>query len=484
MSTSIYLFAGTYTWGQFAPVFYLVGLAVLLLLADSFLPRLNKQVFPIIGAIGAFVTGCFMFKGAYASPVGLVVCMATALALVMLREYRAVAYASVAGGSQEDGSAELTPLMLIACAGACALTQARDLVMLFVSLETLTLSSYAMAGYFRRNQGSIEAGVKYLILGAVSTGMLVMGAAWYIGSTGTFLLMQPGVYETALISPFCTGFLVAMGLLLAGAFFKVGAVPMHTWIPDVYQGAPTPVSAFLAVASKMAGFMVLLQLCAPLVQVKAGSPVLVAPLQQALAVVAALTLLVGNLGAIRQTNVKRLLGYSSIGQAGFILIFFAALQRTLFTDVWYYMVVYGLATMAAFFAVAQVRMQRGSEELSAFNGLGKTNPRIAFLLTVAFASLAGVPLTGGFLAKWGSFRALISSVQQGDAGCMGCWLLPVMIICATAGFYYYFKVLRAMYWEAPREEDAPLAVSPATAVALTLCALALIGSGTLPLIFR
>ena len=478
---STYLISASYTWGQFAPVFYLVGLAILLLLADSFLPRLTKQAFPLIGAAGAFLAACFMLKGAYANPIGLLICVATALSLVMVREYRSVVYASVAGGEDEEGSGELSALLLIACAGACALTQAKDLVMLFVSLETLTLSSYAMAGYFRRNQGSIESGVKYLILGAVSTGMLVMGAAWYFGSTGTFML-NANLELAALSSPYlCTSFLVAYALLLAGAFFKVGAAPLHSWIPDVYQGAPTPVSAFLAVASKLAGFVVLVMLCMPIAQMRAAAPTLVQPIVHTLAVVAGVTLLIGNLGAIRQGNIKRLLGYSSIGQAGFILIFFVALRPTLFSEVWYYMMVYGLATMAAFYAAALVRLQRGSEEISAFRGLGKTNPRTAFLITVAFASLAGVPLTGGFLAKWSSFRSLLYAMQENT--CLGCWLLPIMIVCATAGFYYYFKVLRAMYWESPQEGDTPLTVSPITAAVLAVCALALICAGTLPLIF-
>lgn len=479
---STYLISASYTWGQFAPVFYLVGLAVLLLLADSFLPRLTKQAFPLIAAAGAFLAACFMLKGAYANPIGMIICAATALSLLMVREYRSVVYASVAGKNEEEGSGELSALMLIACAGACALTHARDLVMLFVSLETLTLSSYAMAGYFRRNQGSIEAGVKYLILGAVSTGMLVMGAAWFFGSTGSFRLVASSEFG-ALSSPYMgTSFLVAYALLLAGAFFKVGAAPLHSWIPDVYQGAPTPVSAFLAVGSKLAGFMVLLLLIMPIAQIRTSYPTLAQPIVHTLSVVAGLTLLIGNLGAIRQGNIKRLLGYSSIGQAGFILMFFVAMRpASIFSDVWYYMVVYGLATMAAFYATALVRMQRGSEEISAFRGLGKTNPRTAFLITVAFASLAGVPLTGGFLAKWSSFRSLFYAAQ--DTGCLLCWMLPVMIVCATAGFYYYFKVLRAMYWEKPSDDEAPLAVPPLTAAVLAFCALALICAGTLPLIF-
>ena len=482
MSTSTYLISAVYTWGQFAPVFCLVGLAVLLLLADSFLPRLPKQIYPIVGAIGSGVAACFMMGGAHANALGALVCGATALCLLMAWDYRAVVCASVAGGECEEGTAEFAALPLIATAGICALLQARDLIMLFVSLETLTLSSYALAGYFRRNQGSIEAGVKYLILGALSTGIFVFGAAWFFGTTGSFLLHHAFALN-ALSSPFfCTGFLVGLGMLLVGAFFKVGAAPLHTWIPDVYQGAPTPVSAFLAVASKVAGFVVLILLCDPLVQMgNTGAPLL-QPVVQALAVVTALTLLVGNLGAIRQQNAKRLLGYSSIGQAGFILVFFLMLNADLRFNVFFYMLAYGLATIAAFYAIGQLRLQRGHEEISAFRGLGKTNPRTAFLITVSFASLAGVPLTGGFIAKLLSFRAFVLAEHRWDF--LGWWLLPVMVVCATAGFYYYFKVLRAMYWEKPQEGETPVRFSPVCTAVLALSALGLVAMGTLPLIFN
>lgn len=482
MSTSTYIISSVYTWGQFTPVFCLVGLAVLILLVDTFLPRFPKQLHPIVGAIGAFITACFMLGGAHSNAFGFLACGATALSLLMAWDYRAMVCASVAGGDDEEGMAEFAALPLIACAGICALTQARDLIMLFASLETVTLSSYALAGYFRRNQGSIEAGVKYLVLGALSTGIFVFGAAWYFGTTGSFALDYR--LQTAALSNsfYCTGFLVALGMLLLGAFFKVGAAPMHTWIPDVYQGAPTPVSGFLAVASKVAGFMVLLLFFIPLSRMVPMGSALLQPIVSTMAVVAALTLLIGNLGAIRQSNVKRLLGYSSIGQAGFILIFFVGMGERLSSEVFFYLLMYGLATLPAFFAIAQLRIQRGHEEVSAFRGLGKTNPRAAFLITVLFASLAGVPLTGGFLAKFYSFRALVRLSLQGVS--IGWVLLPIAVVCAAAGFYYYFKVLRAMYWETPQEEDAPVRFSPVCSAVLALGAVALIAAGTVTLILR
>ncbi len=481
--------SASYTWSQFTPAFVLVGIACLILMADCFLPKFPKRAYALVAGLAAIITGCFLSRDAGMGSFAFLACIATGLCLLLAFDYTKVTADSIAGGDNEEGTSEFYALPLIATAGILALTQARDLIMLFVSLEVITLSSYVLAGYFRRNQGSIEAGVKYLILGAMSTGILVFGAAWYFGTTGTFML-EPFAIDNALrgvlVGPNAirTCFSLAFAFLLIGAFFKVGAAPMHMWIPDVYQGAPTPVSTFLAVASKTAGFVVL---CALLIPFNA----FVAPahpyagvvhlLVNVLAVVAAATLLIGNLGAITQHNAKRLLGYSSIGQAGFILAFFlnmgdAVLQLA---NVYSYLLAYTLATVAAFAAIAMVRTQRGSEDISAFRGLGKTNPRTAFLITVSFASLAGVPLTMGFLVKFQSFLALLNAMGNW-AGIT--WLLPVMIICAAAGFYYYFKVLRAMYWEKPQEGDKPLCVPGVTAGLLTACAVALILLGTLPLL--
>ncbi len=471
-----------YSWGQFAPAIALVVLAVLILMADCF-TRLPKRVYAIVAAVGATICAYFMNSAPYNSAFGTIACLATALVLLLAYDYHKVACASIGGADVEDGTTELYSLLLIACAGICSLVKARDIIMLFVSLEVVTLSSYVMAGYFRRNQGSIEAGVKYLVLGALSTGLLVFGAAWYYGTTGTFALNSGLIADlfSRQGAELLTGFYLAIGLLLLGAFFKAGAAPMQIWIPDVYQGSPTPVSAFLAVASKAAGFAVLAAIVMPLARLYPAFPARVGVIASGIAVAAAATLLVGNLGAISQNNAKRLLGYSSIGQAGFILVFFTniAAQNTIYC-VTSYLTAYMLATVAAFFAIAMVRTQRGSEEISAFRGLGKTNPRTAFLITVAFASLAGVPLTQGFLVKYYSFEAFVKAMEY-QSGLI--WLLPFMVVGAAAGFYYYFKVLREMYWEKPQEGDKPLQVPVVTAAVLTGCAIALIWLGTEPLMF-
>ena len=474
----------TYTWCQFTPAFALVGLAALLILADALLPKLPKRSFAVIGAIGTFIAAYLLYTGSQPDFLGCVAAIATGLSLLLAFDYTRVSCESISGSSSEEGTGEFYALPLVACAGILCLTQARDLIMLFVSLEVVTLTSYVLAGYFRRNQGSIEAGIKYLILGAMSTGILVYGIAWYFGMVGTFTLGQEVVLSAikggvASSPTLAVGFLVATAMLFAGAFFKVGAAPMHVWIPDVYQGAPTPTTAFLAVASKAAGFIVLCALVLPFAPFCVPGSMIGKLIIWCVALVAGATLIIGNLGALRQTNIKRLLGYSSIAQAGFIMVFFLNVNSILEHLVGQYLMAYALATLAAFYAVAMVRTQRGSEEIAAFRGLGKSNPRTAFLITVCFASLAGVPLTMGFMVKMYSFVTVISALGNWTGLC---WLLLIMVITAALGFYYYFKVIRAMYWEPAEPGHKPLQVPLCTGIVLTLCALALIYLGTLPLL--
>ena len=258
---------------------------------------------------------------------------------------------------------------------------------------------------------------------------------------------------------------------------------MHTWIPDVYQGAPTPISAFLAVASKVGGFVALVLVSLPLVQVHAVAGGMLRPVMQTLTVVAAATLLIGNLAAIPQQNMKRLLGYSSIGHAGFILVLATGLRSSMTPDIFFYLVAYAIATLALFYAVSQLRISRGHEEISVFRGLGRTHPRTSFLISVCLASLAGVPLTAGFLAKLLSFRSVVITMNGGGDR-LSLWLLVVMVICAAAGFYYYFKVLRAMYWETPDENESPVSFSPICTGVLTAAALVIILLGTVPLVIN
>ncbi|MEG2970692.1 MAG: NADH-quinone oxidoreductase subunit N [Akkermansia sp.] len=455
----------------YTPEFILVGIALVLLLADAFLKRIPKGAYGIIGALATLATLVFYTADIYTNLYPVLALISTALTLLLAVDFRSIINKSSNDSKTEEGTGEFFILPLIACAGITAMCKATDLVTLFVSLEVLTLTSYILVGYFRRNLGSLEASAKYLILGAISTAILVFGMAWYFGMTGTFQIGSD-VISATIRSGNSAGLYFSLALLLLGGAFKIGAVPMQMWIPDVYQGAPTPVTAFLSVTSKVAGFAFLTIILTPFAALSSPAIIFV------IALMTAATLLVGNLGAIAQNNMKRLLGYSSIAQAGFILPFFliaSPITKGYAINAGVYLAIYMVMTFGAFFALAMIRTQRGSEEISAFRGLGKTNPRLAFAITVMFASLAGTPLTAGFLAKMASFMHVIKLGQ------FGTWLLPIMIICAATGFYYYFKVIRSMYWEKPLPEDKPLRIPRLTAVILTAFVIFLLVAGIMPL---
>ena len=458
----------------YIPEFILAGLAMLLLLAETFCKKTPKFIFGLIGAAGTLAMLPFYMEGLYDNIYIILALVATAVTLLLSVDFRAVINLSSNDSKSQDGTGEFYILPLLACVGITSLCKASNLVELFVSLEVLTLSSFIMVGYFRRNLGSTEAGIKYLILGAVSTGFLVFGLAWYFGITGTFIYNET-IVSHALAGQTAPAMYLALAMLLLGTAFKIGAVPMQLWIPDVYQGAPTPVTAFLSVASKVAGFA-LFGIILGLNLLKDGSGDAFVSAGSTGALLAAATLLVGNLGAIPQTNLKRMMGYSSIAQAGFILpLFIGTVDGQLAPNAPFYLAVYLVMTFGAFFALAMIRIQRGSEEISAFRGLGKTNPRLALAVTIMFASLAGVPLTAGFFAKMISFVHVINTGLYLD------WMLPVMIVCAASGFYYYFKVIRSMYWDKPAENAEPVQVPAISGVMLAAFSIFIVLGGLMPL---
>jgi NADH-quinone oxidoreductase subunit N len=272
-----------------------------------------------------------------------------------------------------------------------------------------------------------------------------------------------------------TPLLFGIALVLIALGFKIGAVPMQAWIPDVYQGAPTPTTAFLSVGSKAAGFILLIRFLDPLLQ--AGSPVAPQVLVM-LGLMAGATLLFGNLAAIGQGNFKRLLAYSSIAHAGFLVLALAAWKPAndsglgSVQSVSFYLATYLLMTLASFFILAQVRIQDGSEEIQTLNGLGKRNPTLAIGLTLIMAALAGVPLTAGFLGKFFVFSLAVEAKLW--------WGVGLAVIGAAAGFYYYFKIIRAIWWEAPAANGKPLALPAITRACVVVLTLAVLVLGVWP----
>lgn len=391
----------------------------------------------------------------------------TILVLLLAVDFRKILARFTEGPESENGTGEFYALPVFACAGMMWLASAKDLAGAFVALELVTVTFYILVAYMRRNVGSLEAGVKYLILGALSTGFLVYGIAWVYGSTGTMNLMEIGNRLPHLSN--ATPLLFGVALVMVGLSFKIGAVPMQVWIPDVYQGAPTPTTAFLSVGSKAAGFILTIRFLEPFL----SSELTRGPVITLLLILACATLLFGNLAAIPQTNFKRLLAYSSIAHAGFLILALAAWQpETAISEgsakvVSFYLATYLLMTLGVFFALAQVRIQRDGEDIKDFNGLGKTNPQLALALTVLLAALAGVPLTAGFIGKFLVFSLAVEAKLW--------WGVGIAFIAAAAGFYYYFNVVRAMWWAAPANEKAIVlpAISKVCIAVLTIATLVL-----------
>lgn len=466
---------------------FLVLAGLVLLMLEAFVPKENKTSI-ILGAMAAVAIAFLMLF--FAEPPAIdnlemvrfysfdpvarffkgLTLIAAFLTLLLGVNYRSTLAKFTVNPGSEDGTGEFYCLLLFATAGMMWMASARDLVSLFVSLELTTISSYIMVGYMRRNVGSLEAGVKFLILGALSTGFLVYGIAWIYGATGTTDL---GLIGLAIDGGNRSYLLFGLALMLIALAFKVGAFPMHVWIPDVYQGAPTPTTAFLSVASKAAGFAVTLRVLAPFLD----SESLAEQTIFILAILAAATVLFGNLAALGQKNFKRLLAYSSIANAGFILMAVAgwnsdkSFNATSSEAVAFYLAIYLIMTFAAFFAMSAVQKAEGSDDIAAFEGLGDRHPTLALMLTIVMGALAGIPLTAGF---WGKFLAFQAAVNG------GLWL-PVVLgfVGVAAGFYYYFQIIRAMYWR-KSEKETPFKISGLSYAVIGVLTLLIVVLGFFP----
>ena len=354
----------------------------------------------------------------------------TMLVLVMMIDYAPVVRSSFPGS--HNGLGEFFAVPIFTCAGLMYLVSAIDFVFIFVSLELVTISFYVLVSFTRRNPLTLEAGVKYLVLSALSTAFLVYGIAWIFGATSQTNLQR---IAEALANPNTDhgAALFGMVLVLVALGFKIAAVPFQIWVPDVYQGAPTPVTAYLSVGSKAAGFVVLLRVLRPFLMLP--------QIQRLLVLIALLTLIYGNLAALPQGNLKRLLAYSSIAHAGYLLIGVVSLDAV---AVGFYLVAYLLMTLLSFAVLVIVAQQTG-DRISDFDGLATRSPFLAFAMLIGMISLAGVPFTAGFLGKFFIFYAAILQRQIA--------LVVVGVITVGCGFYYYLKVVRAMYWQSTAKID-------------------------------
>jgi len=331
-------------------------------------------------------------------------------------------------------------LLVLICTllGFFFLVSANDFLLLFISLEIVTLSFYILTAYAKGNLRSIEAGLKYLILGSLASAFFIYGVSLLYIETGSTSF--PAVRETFLANPRNPLMLLGALMILTALGFKVAAFPFQFWVPDVYEGAPTPTVSFLAVASKAAGFAILMRIVFTVLASFESQRALL------FSALAAMTLVYGNLGALVQTNIKRLFGYSSIGHAGYLLMGLAAGNTFGTSAILYYLVAYAFTTLSVFFVIALAGKYLQSDEMRAYNGLGQRSPFLAAVMFLALLSSAGVPPLAGFSGK---FFILLAAVQGGLA-----WLALLGALSVAVSLYYYLRIVHAMYFEESLRDEA------------------------------
>ncbi|OGN91812.1 MAG: NADH-quinone oxidoreductase subunit N [Chloroflexi bacterium RBG_13_48_17] len=463
------------------PELGLLGFAVMVILLDLFIKQ--KRVLAGISVAGVIVSAGFTVAmwgqtdvtifgrmlaiDNFALFFKLLMLLATGLIILASQDY-------VRKFQRFQG--EYYALLLLSAVGMMLLVAASDLISIYIALELTGISLYVLASFLKDRKSS-EAGLKYLLLGAVASAVLLYGMALVFGFTGMTCLMciaeyVQGMHVTGLVSN--PALLLAMVLLAAGFGFKIACFPFQMWVPDVYEGAPTPITAYLSVASKAAGFAVILRVFF----VALGSPEwLSLNWGMMFAVLSAITMTVGNVTAILQTNIKRMLGYSSIAQAGYIMVGLATVGMAVGHEALgqsgliFFLVSYAVTNLGAFIAVIAISNKIDSDEINKYTGMGKRAPLLAAALTLCLISLIGLPPTAGLIAKIYIFSG---AVQNGLL-----WLVIVAVINSAISAFYYLRVVKVMWAGAPASEEK-VPSSWALRTALGFCCFFVVLLGVIP----
>ena len=457
----------------YAPMMILVIMGCVILLAETFVHGTRRGGLAWLG-----VAGCIAALGAVAAQWGDAAQPETHFQGMLVVDRMALFLdgAFIAGGLitllfagpylREQGFefGEFYALVLFAVAGMTMVAHATHLVSLLIGIETMSLAAYVLTGCWRRSMRSSEAAMKYFLLGAFATGFLVYGMALVYGTTGGEM-SYAGINGKVAEASKAPMFFIGEYFILIALAFKVAAVPFHMWAPDTYEGAPTPVTGFMAAGVKAAAFGGILRL----LSTAFGNPLLVfdsTGWASILSVLAALTMTLGNFAALRQENIKRLLAYSSIAHAGYLLLGVAGAQPA----VLFYLVAYTFTTLGAFGVVAWIGSRKDERLfIDDWAGLGASRPAVALAMTIFLLSLGGVPPTGGFFAKFYLFRAAMESPQL-------YWLVVVGVLNSMVSIYYYLRIVVAMYFRDPVRPLAPIdSTSMRAGLLITAIAVVLLG---------
>lgn len=493
-------------WPVLLPLIFIFGGATVGVLIEAFAPRATRRAvnvaWSIIVVLATIIAVALQWNEAVAAPIitgqyvndgftvafQMTILLVGLLSLLLMVDRTSLGDGSFAAqpadrpGSGEESlslaknyqRSEVYPLMLFSLGGMMVFPATNSLLTMFVALEVMSLPLYVLAATARRRRAqSHEAGLKYFLLGAFSSGFFLMGAALLYGYSGGSLQLAQISAGIPVFNNMEWILLVGVFLVLAGLLFKVAAVPFHAWTPDVYTGAPTPITGFMAAGVKVAAFGAMLRFY----QVVAGT--LQWDFRMLLAVIAAATIVVGTAAGLWQTNIKRLLAYSAIAHAGFLLIGVLSLAPGSAASVAFYLLSYGIATVGAFGVVTLVRSAGtdgsiGAEasNLVAWRGLGKRSPLLAGAMLVFLLSFAGIPLTSGFIAKFVVFA-------DGIAGGLG-WLVGIALAASAVTAVFYFRVVATMFLREPGERTAVVDSEGYSTAVIGLAAAATILLGVVP----
>jgi NADH-quinone oxidoreductase subunit N len=474
----------SFDWGIMAPEFIILGTATLLSLIDMFLGKEKSRrplaLFGLAGIVAAIVFLLFQLD----HPVTMILnetyrldSFSKAFKLILLSGAGLIMILAMDYEQEKLYRGEFYYLLLAALLGAMMMASSADMITLFVGLELLSLSSYIMAGLRKTNLQSNEAAFKYIVNGGIATAFVLFGMSYVYGLSGSTNLYVIG--EELMGNPFVedNAFLVVFSfvLIFVGLSFKIATAPFHMWVADVYQGSPTPVTAFLSVVSKTAGFVILLRFFLLTFFFAPGwnSDVFLLSTQPYIAIIAGLTMIIGNVIALRQRNIKRMFAYSSIAHAGYLLVPFVALSQLVFQSTWFYLVAYLLMNIGAFAIIQIVTTKEKSEDLRSFAGLYKRAPFAALAMTVFILSLAGIPATVGFVAK---YTILMGALGTGTEHYV---LAGILMATTVISYFYYFNVLAQMYFR-PSSADEQYRLPAGIRVVISLCIVGTIAFGLVP----
>ncbi|MGE7763686.1 NADH-quinone oxidoreductase subunit NuoN [Peribacillus sp. NPDC096540] len=480
----------SYKWGAMMPEFIILGTAMILSILDLFWPnhfnRRKLAWLALTGIILAFFSLISLFSfetvsilsdtfrlDSFAKAFKLVLLFGAGLVILLAESYEPQE------GLQEHRG-EFYYLFLTALLGAMIMTSSGDMITLFVGLELLSLSSYILVGIRKHNRKSNEASMKYVINGGISTAITLFGMSYLYGVTGSVNLGEMSRTMAAMTDgqlQYIMG--LAFFMVFVGLSFKIAAAPFHMWAPDVYEGAPTPVVAFLSVISKTAGFVIILRIFLSLFLTASGDTFGALDFLEKnniyIAFVAGLTIIIGNVIALRQQNLKRLFAYSSIAHAGYLLVAVATLGGGYFLmdTVWFYLLAYVLMNIGVFAVIQLLSSQSGSEDISILAGLGRRSPYLAIAFTVFILSLAGIPGTTGFIGKLNIFLGTFITEP-------GHYVLAGIMIAGTiVSYVYYFGLLVQVFFR-PIHSDKVLKIRSGLSTVIIICLVGTLLFGIVP----